>query len=282
MTTLADLSITQSLLQDLADCARRFELRWLRGLRYPAPEALPIDDFEDAADRGTRLHTLIAQYHLGVPRSALDASIGDPQIAAWWAVFLDTIDRDLPARDHRHAELTLTAPFAIAGDPALRVRLVAKYDLIARDADGGWTIADWKTSAQRTPRATLAARAQTVLYPYLLVRAGAFLNDGMPIAPDRVRMLYWFAEHPRDHEIFTYDADAYARDQAQLHAWLGAAGADDFPLTSDARRCRFCGYRTYCGRGHRAGDFMDAPDTEPPTLTADVAIDIDQIGEIAF
>ena len=65
---------------------------------------------------------------------------------------------------------------------------------------------------------------------------------------------------------------------------IAASGPDDFPLTSDERRCKFCVYRSLCNRGVAAGSLEDWPGLteEAPDLTLDTGLDFDQIAEIEF
>ena len=87
------------------------------------------------------------------------------------------------------------------------------------------------------------------VYRYLLAQAGAALNGGAPIAPERITMVYWFAAGHRQPESFSYDAARQAVDGATLAAWvLEIASRTDveWPATADERRCAFCAYRSYC------------------------------------
>jgi len=66
----------------------------------------------------------------------------------------------------------------------------------------------------------------------------------------------------------------------------GANPGDDFPLTDDAMRCRFCPYRSLCGRGVGAGD-MHADDdvagaSEEAATDWAASFDFEQIAEVEF
>jgi hypothetical protein len=56
--------------------------------------------------------------------------------------------------------------------------------------------------------------------------------------------------------------------------------ASSYPQTEDRQKCVFCSYRSYCERGIKAGDWIDA-ETE---MQAEELFDVnfEQIGEIAF
>jgi hypothetical protein len=121
------------------------------------------------------------------------------------------------------------------------------------------------------------------------VRAGSQLNLGAAILPEQVEMVYWFAAFPDQPERLPYNRtqhEADGRYLASLMADLAQAGDDDFPLTEDATRCRFCPYRSLCGRGVEAGDMHaneeDAGASEETATDWATSFDFEQVGEIAF
>jgi hypothetical protein len=180
--------------------------------------------------------------------------------------------------------LTLSAPFGADG---LR-RLVAKYDLVIVSPDRRALIFDWKTARQRSPSARLARRLQTRVYPYLLVQAGADLNDGRPFEPGQVEMIYWFADFPDRPERLVYSPAQYAEDGGYLaglleHIAALSAGDGVFPLTEIEARCRFCVYRSLCDRGVAAGTLDEIAFDEPePDGAFEVELDFEQIAEIEY
>jgi RecB family exonuclease len=276
-----EFQFSQSSLQDYADCPLRFYLRWVRGLRYPAPESQPMREYETRTLLGEQLHSLLHQHSIGIPtavlRAALDAH-DDPSYAElrrWFDAALAFLDHaGLPPV--RIAETALSIPL-----PAFERRLIARYDLLAIAPGERVVIIDWKTAPRRPTRAQLAARWQTSIYPYVLARAGVHLY-GAPIPPDRISMIYWFTARPDQPEVFAWDADADARAATALDAIMSEIAArpdaeSAFPLTQDERHCRFCVYRSYTGRDQAGAiDEMDemTDSAAPP--------DLDQIDAIAF
>jgi hypothetical protein len=177
-----------------------------------------------------------------------------------------------------YPEISLTAPLG-------GTRLVGKYDVVAVHPQGRLCIYDWKTSRQRSKRQTLEKRLQTRLYPYLLTRAGAFLNAGVPIQPEQVEMVYWFAEHPDSPERFAYSSAAYQADEAYLTSLIETIRRleeADFRLTDDVRQCAYCVYRSLCNRGIAAGDLaaFDAEGDDDALTSID--LDFEQIAEIDY
>jgi CRISPR/Cas system-associated exonuclease Cas4 (RecB family) len=292
----ADFQFSQASLQDYVDCRRRFQLRYLLELAWPAIEAEPADEYEAQLRQGEAFHRLVHQHQAGVPAELLTKMAGseDPDEAGrlqeWWTHYLEDAPDDLPKV--RYSEVALSAPLG-------NYRLVAKYDLIAVEPGQRAVIVDWKTSQARTAGAWLAARLQTRVYRYLLVRAGASLNGGRPLEPAQVEMIYWFANYPAEPERMPYDETMYRADERYLEtliAEIAHAEEGDFPLTDDARRCRFCTYRSLCDRGVEAGEIPGAegqpggqvpaaygPRDEPPDdLERLAGFDFEQIGEVAY
>ncbi|NDJ60406.1 MAG: PD-(D/E)XK nuclease family protein [Chloroflexi bacterium] len=274
----ADFQYSQSSLQDFADCARRFELRYIKQLHWPAVESQPIEEREEHAVRGQLLHRMIHQHQIGLTPDELTSTIRDDLVAEWWATYLASALTDLPAR--RYPEIALSAPL---GDH----RLVAKYDLLAIDPGVRAVIVDWKTSLRKPSRERLARRLQTIVYRYVLVLAGTALNGGVPLQPEQVEMRYWFAQFPEKPEIFTYASDQFRADGESLAALVAdiqGRAADAFALTEDRRLCQFCTYRSLCDRGEKAGNFFDVDVEDEPNTSPelDFGLDLDQVAEIEF
>jgi hypothetical protein len=163
---------------------------------------------------------------------------------------------------------------------------MARYDLLAISPGEQAVIVDWKTSQRRTERALLVSRWQTRVYRYLLVEAGGGLNEGHPLAPEQVELVYWFTRYPQQSERLPYNADQYADDKIALLTTVNEIAARDeqeWTLTDDFKRCRYCTYQTLCERDKQAA-LVDAPepDWEPQEEPENWEIDLEQIGEIAF
>ncbi len=274
-----DFQFSQSSLQDYADCARRFQLRYLERVAWPAPQAQPIREHEARIERGQRFHQLVQQQLLGIPEEKLTAiAAADPDLSRWWAAFRAARPADIAGR--RFMETTLAA--AITGH-----RLLAKYDLVVI-AQNAATICDWKTAFRPQKREKIAAlfeRLQTRVYRYLLVRAGADLNGGRPFAPEQVTMIYWFAESPDAPVEFPYNADQYTADERVLTTMIaeihGLDPTTHWNLTTQEQQCAYCPYRSLCERGIEAGEINAQEDFELPEVDA-FDLDFDQIAEIAF
>ncbi len=271
----AHFQFSQSSLQDYADCPRRFQLRYLERLRWPAPEAEPLVEYEQHQAQGARFHGLVHRHIAGIPAERLAPYAQDEPLRHWWENYLRTGLEGLS--EQRHPEIMLTAPLG-------NYRVVAKYDLIALEPGQRAVIVDWKTSLHRPRRERLATRLQTVVYRYLLALAGAHLNGDQLITPEQIEMVYWFAEYPETPERFPYSTAQFHEDHLYLQGILSEIMARQiFELTSDTTRCTFCTYRSLCRRGERAGDYRVATLDEALEDAGEVfTFDLDQIAEIEF
>ncbi|HXQ34989.1 MAG TPA: PD-(D/E)XK nuclease family protein, partial [Anaerolineales bacterium] len=195
-------TFSQSSLQDYVDCARRFQLRYLERLSYPAVESEPALENEKHQQEGEYFHRLVQQHLIGIPDEQVSKLANTPNLQRWWDNWKDF--RNLQNLGSLYTEATLSAPLG-------NFRLLAKYDLIAIN-DSKAIIYDWKTYRKRPRNEWLSARMQTRVYRALLVKAGAHLNNGQPFEPEQIEMIYWFADFPNEPARFTYNSAQYKRD----------------------------------------------------------------------
>jgi hypothetical protein len=263
------------------DCARRFKLRYLDRLSYPAAETEPTLENEKHQQEGEYFHRLLQQSMIGIPAEQIAKFANTANLQRWWENFRN--DKDLsglleaPPNGSRglYPEATLSAPLG-------KHRLLAKYDLIAV-GNGNAIIYDWKTYRKRPRNEWLAARMQTRVYRALLVQAGAHLNNGKPFEPEQIEMIYWFADFPEDPARFPYTSAQFQRDwDTLLKLSEEVASASSYPLTEDRQKCLFCTYRSYCERGIRAGDIEQAEADAAREAEDLFDVNFEQIGEIAF
>ncbi len=268
-------TFSQSSLQDYADCPRRFQLRYMDRLEWPAVESEPIVENERRQIEGQLFHRLVQQYLVGVPPESLSPAASTPDLERWWRNFMNWAQDFQGLKDlgGLSTELTLSAPIGSH-------RLVAKFDFVLVQEDKA-VIYDWKTSARRPRDEWMSARWQTRIYRALLVQAGNHLNSGKPFEPEQIEMIYWYADFPSEPARLKYDANQYKRDWSAIEKIVEEiSSADTFPLTEDEKLCRFCVYRSYCNRGLQAGQTGEAEaDIESE---ADFDVNFEQISEIEF
>jgi len=270
-----NFAFSQHNLQDYVDCPRRFELRYLKKLAWPAIQSEPVLAVERHMQLGERFHRMVQQHQSGLPADVVGVLASEPELAEWWQAYLKSAPAPLPEK--RLAEYMLTTSFG-------GYRLVAKYDLLAIAPGERAVIVDWKTSVKKSRHSILASRLQTRLYPFLLVEAGKGLNDGNPFEPEQIELVYWFTADPQNPEHFPYSASQFAADRDYLNNLIADvvnASETDFPLTNQVKMCRFCNYRSLCDRGDTAGEMEEeALDDEGGGSGFD--LDFEQIAEIAF
>jgi hypothetical protein len=279
----AGFAFSQSSLQDYSDCPRRFQLRYIEQLKWPAVESEPVLENERRQQEGQLFHRMVQQHLIGLPATVVSrqssvVGLPDPAIppfghgaslSRWWDNYLAyKFEMDGYAR---RAELTLTAPVGTC-------RLLAKYDLVAVRPGERALIYDWKTYQKRPRDERMAARLQTRVYRALLVQAGAYLNGGTALVPEQIEMIYWYADFPSEPACFPYKATQYKRDWDGLTSLINEiVNHRHFPLTEDEKKCAYCAYRSYCNRGEKAGS-LDEMETE----LSEPEINLEQIAEIEF
>jgi len=265
----ASFTFSQSSLQDYEDCTRRFQLRYLEQLHWPAVESAPVLENERRQIEGQLFHRMVQQYLIGLPAEELTPLASTENLSRWWDNFLlrgpKVTGYDL------FTELTLSAP--IEGH-----RITAKYDLVAVKPGVQALIFDWKTYHKHPKEKWMAERLQTIVYPALLIQAGKHLNGGSRLQPEQIEMIYWYADFPDEPTKLKLTAPQYERDWKKLERLAREIKAkQSFPLTEDEKKCVFCVYRSYCERGDKAGE---GEELETEFVAED--IDLEQIQEIEF
>ena len=169
---------------------RRFQLRYIDQLNWPAVDSEPIIENERRQIEGQLFHRLVQKYLLECLLKIFRQWRIRRNLERWWNNF----KKEFEHLGDLHPELTLSAPIG-------NHRLVAKYDLVAVQNNNA-TIYDWKTYAKRPRDEWMSARWQTRVYRALLVQAGAHLNNNQPFEPEQIEMIYWYADFPSEPTKF--------------------------------------------------------------------------------
>jgi CRISPR/Cas system-associated exonuclease Cas4 (RecB family) len=274
-----DFQFSQNNLQSFINCPRQFELRYILRQDWPAVQSVPVLEQERQMKLGYQFHHMLHQYLSGMSPDSISKMISDLDLMRWWNSFLvHSPVRQLPKP--QYPEYYLIAPFA-------GFRLVAKYDLLAVDPGNHAVIFDWKTSRTTPNTAYLKQRMQSRLYPFLLSLAGKNLNQGIPLSPEQIEMIYWFPEYPKSFVSIQYSSSQYQKHHDEIQALISEILALEdaegiFPQTNDESHCLYCRYRSLCDRGKKAGEWQhNGLDTLPDDEIM-FDFDFDQIGEISF
>ena len=257
---------SQRILQDYLDCPRRFQLQHLERLSWPAAPSEPYDRYEELRDLGNRFHHLVHQHLSGLSSELILESISRQKLQTW---FIRYLKEDFLSTSRAHySEITLTS--LIDG-----THFIGKFDFIAQDSQGNFRIIDWKTSSKEPDPGWLKSRAQTMLYPALFLAAGRQLFPEQTIAPDKVKMVYWYPEHPDQSIVFPFSEEIHDRQLKALQKVVRSMQNNsphqrDLAKTENTAHCRFCVFRSYCDRGIEAGAIQDSG---PELLEAESALD---------
>jgi hypothetical protein len=79
---------SQGSLQDYIDCHRRFQLRYLVQLAWPAVESEPVLESERFMQQGARFHRMVQQHLLGISAERLAMLAKDEDLLRWWENYL--------------------------------------------------------------------------------------------------------------------------------------------------------------------------------------------------
>lgn len=241
-------------LQAFLACQRRFQLRYVAQLPWPA--APQSESQQEAAYRGQLFHQLLERHFLGLSEPE-KADI--PQLRQWWATFQQR-GPQLPAGT-RLPEISLTVPIG-------RHLLTGRFDLLVL-GQGAYHIFDWKTEARPRPERALRADWQTILYLALLAEGGSALQS-RPILPDQIHLTYWFVNDPAASVTIAYGAGQHQANWRQITNLIDQIDrqlndSDDqaWPMTEDWAECGRCVFQVYCGRQ------ISLPPADEPTESDD-------------
>jgi len=271
------LHFSQSNLQDFRECPRRFQLKVVDQISWPAAYLEPLSGLEQATEIGNKFHQLCHQYFSGIDPGTLEISITNPDLKNMWENFIE-FGMEIDA-ESRYSEIILSSPF-------LGHHLIAKYDLVIQTPDGKFIIFDWKTSSRKPSRTILSQRFQTFLYPYIFTKAGNSVFKTTQPAPSDISMNYFYPMSSDPEEIFPYSDSLYVENIRVLTNTITEiedfiSSGRVFPLTDNIEECSKCIYRSLCERGVRAGEIDIFAEIDQEDLS-DIYFDLDDINEIEF
>ena len=257
-----EFRFSQSGLQAFDRCRRRFFLRYVDELEWPAPVTDSEEQWEEATRRGSCFTSSYSS-----PRSASTSKpLWRPAATRCWQAGEGNYLQSAPRPGAGERVLSEVELSAAVG----KFSAVAKFDRIVLPAPGrgaSISIIDWKTGGLRPRQAELQRSWQTAVYCYVFTEAGGALIDGAgarSIDPGRLELQYWHAGFPDALEPIRYSealhaeaGDRLRRTIAEISSLAQNGEPEGFPRTEDRRECRHCEYRSYCGRGRTPGEFAE-------------------------
>ena len=268
---------SQNKLYDYLECPRRFELRYLLKRIWPAVHSEPVLEMERYINNGKNFHLMAHQFFIGIDSKDIIIQIDNEDIREWWQNFV------------KYASVFLSQPHYSEVQVLTKInshRFVGIFDFLVCSPGEKFIIIDWKTNHIKPEKKILEHHIQTRLYPLLLTLAGDQWNNNEKIQPHQIEMLYWFAIDPDNPEIFSYSQKQFQSDLQYIQELISAienTRIGNFLLTSNEKKCKFCNYRSLCGRGTKPGDISELDNIDLAFLHEELdEIDISQIGEITF
>lgn len=240
-----DFTFTQSNLQTFTYCRRRFYLRYLKKLIWPA-QLVGDQQYAQDRDAGVRFHRLVHQHFLGFEPALLrkvSEADPDPRVATWLVTFLSSQMSTLEGELAPEALYTTT----LAGHP-----LSAKVDLLQMNS-GKIKIYDWKTSRQLPKATSLKKQAQSRVYPLVISRVLG--KDAAVFKLENLSMVYWEANFPDQVIEINSSQDDWQKYETEITTSIElilSLQVEEFVKTPDIRKCAWCEYRSYCLRGKAA------------------------------
>lgn len=247
---------SQGNLQDYIDCKKRFKLRYLWQLSWPAITSEPVSEYEKLLRKGQSFHHIIHQHLVGIPIKKLEAMVNHLDLSEWWENYLVFYHENIDAKANSLPEIT----YLYEVD---QFRIMARYDLLLVKGNE-IRIIDWKTSHLLPKRHDLEKRMQSRIYPFLLTNVGNHLIPGGEIKPERIEMVYWYPQFPEQPVILPYSQLQYEDDENFLNRLIkeiASLGEGDYTETEDVNQCRYCVFRSFCDRGSQPGEFSAINDS---------------------
>lgn len=227
---------SQSSLQTFDYCPRRFCLRYLKKLVWPAQMASEQNQSKDR-DAGVRFHQLIHQYFLGFELETLQKIANydsDSRLVDWFENFLQSPYAHLPGSLYPEKSLQTE----IAG-----YQLIAKVDLL-QIHENQIKIYDWKTSQKLPKASSLLKQTQSKVYPLVISRAIEPNNQ-------KLSLIYWEANFP-DQTIELQSAESdWQKFEVEISNQICeiiSLKAEEFVMTDNLQKCGWCEYRSFCHR----------------------------------
>lgn len=239
--TIDELYFSASALRTYQTCQLKFKRRYIDGLFWP-------DDWvKDKASKETQrlgqlFHTLAERYYLRgkIPDSR---EVIEDKVANW-------LERLVDFRPYNEQDQFL--PEHRLQFNSGELKLLAKYDLLHITDDDRVVIYDWKTYRNNSKKSYLQRSMQTIMYRYLLARAGGDYSQTGSWQPGEITLIYWNPRYPNDSKKFPYSSEQYKKDEEKIKQLIAQVKNTDYEVdddvlaTSEQNNCLSCEYRPIC------------------------------------
>ncbi|TDO86144.1 PD-(D/E)XK nuclease superfamily protein [Halanaerobium saccharolyticum] len=234
VNNLKDLYFSQSALSIFNDCRRRFRYRYLDGLYWPAEWGMN-EEVKNDLKQGSQFHLLAERYY---SQTLGETVLSSNQLLQSWLNRLKTF---CPADNVVSAEQELRFQ-------ENNLKLLAKYDLLKYDQEQSkFIIFDWKTDKKSLYEKDIENSMQSRFYLYLLYEAGYDYFAADYKLQQMPGLSYWNPRYPDQSIQINYTQDKFNQDRNYFKKLITEIlTEEEFPLTDDLNKCRFCEYRPIC------------------------------------
>jgi len=231
---ISQMYFSQYALATYDTCALKFRFRYIDGLYWPSTWAGDPEQLE-AIEQGELFHLAARRYYSGIPVGHLEEPV-----KSWFQELKRFRPRDSRAVFLPEQEIRMDTD---------GLKLLVKLDLLMVLPDGRGVIYDWKTTPHR-PKASFFARSlQTIVYRYVLRRAGSKYSPKGGFSSRDISVIYWNPRYPAEVDPLGYSEEDFQRDEKILRQMIGEIKAkpyEEFYATSDIKKCAYCVYAPIC------------------------------------
>lgn len=231
---LKELYFSQSALSIFDNCRRRFRYRYLDGLYWPAEWGMNEEVKKDLK-QGSLFHLLAERYY---SQTLGETVLSSNQLLQSWLNRLKVFSA---------AENVVSAEQELRFQQE-KLKLLAKYDLLKYNPQAKKLIIfDWKTDKKSLYQKEIKTSMQSRFYLYLLYEAGYNYFAADYELEKMPELIYWNPRYPDQSLKLKYTKNDFQADKNFFKDLIDEIlSENDFPLTSDLDKCRFCEYRPIC------------------------------------
>ncbi|QTL97551.1 PD-(D/E)XK nuclease family protein [Iocasia frigidifontis] len=238
-TNLKQLYFSQSALAIYEKCPLKFRRRYRDGLFWPQDWGGDLEQRE-VIETGKLFHRLAQRYY--ARGEELTAELLTVDLKDWFKRLREF--RSYNQRDDFYPEQELR----INRDG---IKLVAKFDLLYLDKTANrFIIYDWKTNKRPfSEEDKFNNNLQSIVYLYVLTKAGNQYFPGSNLQPADISLLYWNPRFPKNIKTVDYNRRKFAEDEEFLTKKITEIknlNYADFKAINDEKICKHCEYRPIC------------------------------------